>query len=238
MTLYALRSSAAVASHHLAGSPSLFPVAFLAGHITVAHIQRESCPFVVEILKFPLGRHVTRGAVLALNAGSELVAMRVLGRMTSGALLGGAGKLGCGSGVAINALDFDVASLESESGAGVIEGPHGFPLFRHMTRLALERRLVRIGMTSVARLGGEMKLAERAGKKCFGQRQRRPHGSQKRNGQGLGRRLDQLVAIGAHEKRVAAREVEPGIGMPHDRKRGRREAVLGMAAIAFVLVGG
>jgi hypothetical protein len=163
MTLYALRSGAAVNLHHFAIGPSLLPVAFLAGYIPVGHVQRESCSVMPEILEFPMGSHVADRAVFVLNAGSKLAAMRVLGRVATVARFGCHGKLRrLSSRVAIGALDFYVSSVKLELGRGVIESPHDFPLFGHVTALASQIRPMRIRMTSVARLGGEMELAERA----------------------------------------------------------------------------
>lgn len=63
------------------------------------------------------------------------------------------------------------------------------------------------------------------------------HRGKKRRRQWNGRGLDQLVAVGARDKRVAAGQFELGIGVPHNRKRRWGEGHLRMAGVALVLVG-
>ena len=125
---------------------------------------------MTEILDFPTSGDVTRGAILAQGAAPELAAVGVFSRVTFVASLGCHRELGrLRPHVAIAALHFKVASVKLELSGRVIEGLHNFPLLRHVTALASEVRPVRIGMTSLARLGGEMKLAERTRQKGFGQ---------------------------------------------------------------------
>lgn len=138
---------------------------------------------------------MTRRAILFLDAPSELTGVNVLGRMTSSALFRSVGKLWRCPHVTIGALNLNVASIKLELGGGVIESAQCLPLFRHVTTFASQRCLVRIGMTSLARLRGEMILAERARDESF--RRRHRHCRDRRKRKRGDHRLDQLVAIGA-----------------------------------------
>ena len=71
--------------------------------------------------------------------------MGILGRVAAVARFRCHGKLRRFSPlVAIGAPDFYVSSIKLELRRGVIEGPHDFPLFGHVTALASQVRLVRI----------------------------------------------------------------------------------------------
>lgn len=87
--------------------------------------------------------------------------MNVLGRVTPVASLGCHRKVRRSTQVAIAALDFCVAPVQLELRRGVIEGPQDFPLFRHVTALTTQVRVVRVRMTGFAPVGREMVLAER-----------------------------------------------------------------------------
>ena len=142
-------------------------VAISAPHRLVRTLERKSgLRFVIEERGLPLVGVVAINTTRILPFPRELSCMRVL--MATLTLLGGrlednvlhrhfqVGRL-----VALDALDLLMRSVNREFDGRVIERTQDFPRLRGVAFLAAHLGLVRIGVTGIAGLGTEVKLARR-----------------------------------------------------------------------------
>jgi hypothetical protein len=228
MTFGALRGSTPVDANLLARDFPLFFMTLRALHVAMYGVQHEFRPIVLEAFPVPMHRDVALGAILLWTV-HELTAVRVPGGMTSGAFNGCSGEMRCRPGwsgcirfrrpMALDAFHVQVNALDPECVSGMIERTHCLPLLGRVAGLTGQFRLVRIGVTCVARSRSEMILARhRRYCHCC----RRTVNRQR------------LMALRAIHRRVLAYQRKLRLRMPLQRKRSWLEACRYMAVAAFV----